>query len=194
MQVSRGLHEPYGRRALHTCAFHNLPQPPRPRKRLGPAYAVKIMRDGHLVGLRHGAIDRVPHDAHSPALLIKRVVCPAPHSIVSHNVSDEHSNHFYLPSEPRLNKLVCWDARIAIDQSITWDAVWKRANALGDRIGVEGETAKSNSAFEDRCSLRSPWDVAAHGKCFSKRKTHAALPISNWFTLQEVADFLPTER
>ena len=155
MQVSRGLHEPYGRRALHTGAFHNLPQPPRPRKRLSLAYAGKIVRDGHLVGLRHRAIDRVPHDAHSPALLVERVVCPAPHPIVSYKMPDEHSNHFYLPSEPRLNKLVCLDAGIAIGQSSTWDAVWKRADALGDLIGVERETAKSNSAFEDGCSQAS---------------------------------------
>jgi hypothetical protein len=134
MQVSRGLHEPYGRRALHTGAFHNLPQPPRPRKRLGLAYAGKIVRDGHLVGLRHRAIYRVTHDAHSPALLVERVVCPAPHPIVSHNVPDEHSNQFYLPSEPRLNKLVCLDAGIAIGQSSTWDAVWKRLNCVGSRF------------------------------------------------------------
>jgi hypothetical protein len=52
MQVSRELHEPNGRRALHTGSFHNFAQLPRSRQRLGLAYAGKIVRDGHLVGFR----------------------------------------------------------------------------------------------------------------------------------------------
>ena len=48
-------------------------------------------------------IDRRDADAARPggrpktALLVERVVCPAPHAIVSNNVPDEHSNHFDLP-------------------------------------------------------------------------------------------------